>query len=190
MKFWLCGFSMRKKWKSNVIIQFSHKVIYNSCIQSIREKDQWKKNKRMASIYIKNYMKEKRLLVAKNAKVNKKSFMLIFYQDTLEQIVVYEYQKKKKTLCLFYFCLFSKGEWYLNWEGMEKNGQGWLNQDLCKVILRKYILRKFPYLEFTFSGPINYSWKLLKNQRSLQKHGGQVNIILISKTGWKVWSEI
>ena len=34
----------------------------------------------MASIYIKNYMKEKRLLVAKNAKVNKKSFMLIFYQ--------------------------------------------------------------------------------------------------------------
>ena len=28
----------------------------------------------MASIYIKNYTKEKRLLVAKNAKVNKKKF--------------------------------------------------------------------------------------------------------------------
>lgn len=55
----------------------------------------------MASIYIKNYMKEKRLLVAKNAKVNKKSFMLIFYQDTLEQIVVYEYQKKKKPFVSF-----------------------------------------------------------------------------------------
>ena len=56
----------------------------------------------MASIYIKNYMKEKRLLVAKNAKVNKKSFMLIFYQDTLEQIVFYEYQKKKNPLSLLF----------------------------------------------------------------------------------------
>lgn len=185
MKFWLCGFSMRKKWKSNVIIQFSHKVIYNSCIQSIREKDQWKKNKRMASIYIKNYMKGKRLLVAKNAKVNKK-ILWSGYTGTNSSLWI----PKKTQLCLFYFCLFSKGEWYSNWEGMEKNGRGWLNQDFCKVILRKYILRKFPYLEFTFSGPINYSWKLLKDQRSLQKHGGQANIILISKTWWKVWSEI
>lgn len=47
----------------------------------------------MASIYIQNYMKEKRLLVQKNVKVNKKNVMLIFDQDTLEQIVVCEYQK-------------------------------------------------------------------------------------------------
>ena len=44
--------------------------------------------------------------------------MLIFDQDILEQIVVCEY--KKKNLCLFYFCLFNKGEWHSNWEGMEK----------------------------------------------------------------------
>ena len=58
-------------------------------------------------------MKEKRLLVQKkNVKVNKKNFMLIFDQDILEQIVVCEY--KKKNLCLFYFCLFNKGEWHSN----------------------------------------------------------------------------
>ena len=45
--------------------------------------------------------------------------MLIFDQDTREQIVVGEYQKKN-FFCLFYFCLFSKGEWHSNWEGMEK----------------------------------------------------------------------
>ena len=98
MKFWLCGFSMRKKWKSNVIIQFSHKVIYNSCIQSIREKDQWKKNKRMASIYIKNYMKGKRLLVAKNAKVNKK-ILWSGYTGTNSSLWI---PKKNTTLSLLF----------------------------------------------------------------------------------------
>lgn len=73
----------------------------------------------MASIYIKNYTKEKRLLVAKNAKVNKKKFYAYIwsgYTETNSSLWI----QKKKNLCLFYFCLFSKGEWYSNWEGMEK----------------------------------------------------------------------